>query len=65
MRKNYIKCFDCETKINVGDDYFVEKREDDGVEVPYCKNCYGRTLKESDDFIEKFWKAHAGWAGTE
>ena len=63
--KNYIKCFECESKINVGDDYFVEERESDGVQVPYCPKCYGRTLDDNDGFIEMFWTQHAGWAGVE
>jgi len=59
--KDYIKCFDCEKIINIGDDYYVEERRD-GVEVPYCPDCSGRTLDINDPFIETFWQGHANWA---
>ena len=61
--KNYILCFTCEKKINVGDTYFTEERENDDVEVPFCLECYGRTLEPNDPFIETFWEDHADWAG--
>jgi len=59
--KNYIRCFDCESKIHIGDKYFTEER-DDGVQVPYCEKCYGHELEEDDDFIETFWENHGDWA---
>ena len=62
--KDYIKCFDCESKIRVGDKFFTEERGNDGVNVPYCPKCYGRTLEPNDPIISEFWEHHAGWAGS-
>jgi len=60
--KNYIRCFDCESKIIVGYEFFTEEREKDGVEIPYCPKCYGRTLEPDDPFITNFWENHSSWA---
>jgi len=60
--KNYIQCWECHSKINIGDEFYVEKRESDGVEIPYCHWCYGRTLEENDEIIKTFWENHSEWA---